>query len=235
MYQPMQDGRVFFAGDTAHLITPAGGKGMNIAIQDAAELAAGLRERFGECGRRATARPLLGDAASERLAPAGVLERDARPVQRARRRRRRVPTPSRTASAVRASTRSSTTRASRAGSRTRTPASTSRPRSFLAGAYDEMLDSEFVAVGAETQARLSAIIGVKAPCAMIVTMACDEDLANRIRELIVSEDGYTEQKMFGGIGPPPHDGGAQRRGWTDDPLLQGGDRGSPRQARCATV
>ena len=35
---------------------------------------------------------------------------------------------------------------------------------------------------------------------MIVTMAYDEDLANRIRVLIASEDGYTEQKMFGGIG-----------------------------------
>ena len=35
---------------------------------------------------------------------------------------------------------------------------------------------------------------------MIVTMAYDEDLANRIRELIASEDGYTEQKMFGRIG-----------------------------------
>src|SRR6478752_3105408 len=34
---------------------------------------------------------------------------------------------------------------------------------------------------------------------MIVMMAYDEDLANRIRELIASEDGYTEQKMFGGI------------------------------------
>ena len=43
---------------------------------------------------------------------------------------------------------------------------------------------------------------------MIVTTAYDEDLADRIRELIASEDGYTEQKMFGG---------------------------SPRQARCATV
>ena len=35
---------------------------------------------------------------------------------------------------------------------------------------------------------------------MIVTMAYVEDLANRIRELIASEDGYTEQQMFGGIG-----------------------------------
>ena len=32
---------------------------------------------------------------------------------------------------------------------------------------------------------------------MIVTMAYDEDPANRIRELIASEDGYTEQKRFG--------------------------------------
>src|SRR5437764_9744527 len=117
-----------------------------------------------------------------------------------------------------------------------------------------MVDSEFVDVGAETQARLtdlgvmpkpaarasrrSPIIGVKAPCAMIVTMAYDEDLANRIRELIASEDGYTEQKMVRRHrlhDRLPHGGGGQRRGWPDDPLLQGGDRGSPRQARCATV
>ena len=44
----MQHGRVFLAGDAAHLITPAGGKGMNIAIQDAIELAGGLTERYGE-------------------------------------------------------------------------------------------------------------------------------------------------------------------------------------------
>lgn len=30
-------------------------------------------------------------------------------------------------------------------------------------------------------------------------MAYDEDLANRIRELIAAEDGVTEQKMFGGL------------------------------------
>jgi hypothetical protein len=35
---------------------------------------------------------------------------------------------------------------------------------------------------------------------MIATMACDEDLANRIRGLIASEDGCTEQQMFGGVG-----------------------------------
>ena len=44
----MQHGRVFLAGDAAHLITPAGGKGMNIAIQDAIELASGLTEQYGK-------------------------------------------------------------------------------------------------------------------------------------------------------------------------------------------
>jgi p-hydroxybenzoate 3-monooxygenase len=46
MVSPMQQGRLFLAGDAAHLITPAGGKGMNLAIQDAVELAHGLIERF---------------------------------------------------------------------------------------------------------------------------------------------------------------------------------------------
>ena len=45
--EPMQQGRLFLAGDAAHLITPAGGKGMNLAIQDAVELAHGLIEQFG--------------------------------------------------------------------------------------------------------------------------------------------------------------------------------------------
>jgi p-hydroxybenzoate 3-monooxygenase len=43
MVTPLQDARIFLAGDAAHLITPAGGKGMNLAIQDAVELAHGLR------------------------------------------------------------------------------------------------------------------------------------------------------------------------------------------------
>lgn len=46
VFEPMQSHRIFYAGDAAHLITPAGGKGMNLAIQDAIELAAGISERF---------------------------------------------------------------------------------------------------------------------------------------------------------------------------------------------
>jgi hypothetical protein len=34
---------------------------------------------------------------------------------------------------------------------------------------------------------------------IMATMAYDEDLANRIRELIASEPGVTEKKMFGGL------------------------------------
>ena len=30
-------------------------------------------------------------------------------------------------------------------------------------------------------------------------MACDEDLANRIRELVLAEEGVREQRMFGGL------------------------------------
>lgn len=42
--EPLQSGCVYLAGDAAHLITPAGGKGMNLAIADALELAEGLIE-----------------------------------------------------------------------------------------------------------------------------------------------------------------------------------------------
>jgi p-hydroxybenzoate 3-monooxygenase len=40
----MQHGHVFLAGDAAHVITPFGGKGMNLAIADSVELAHGIVE-----------------------------------------------------------------------------------------------------------------------------------------------------------------------------------------------
>jgi p-hydroxybenzoate 3-monooxygenase len=44
--EPMQQGRLFLAGDAAHIVTPAGGKGMNLALQDADELVAGLLDHY---------------------------------------------------------------------------------------------------------------------------------------------------------------------------------------------
>jgi p-hydroxybenzoate 3-monooxygenase len=46
--EPMHHRRLYLAGDAAHLITPAGGKGMNLAIQDALELGLALRESYAD-------------------------------------------------------------------------------------------------------------------------------------------------------------------------------------------
>lgn len=48
--EPMQFGQLYLAGDAAHTVTPAGAKGMNLALGDAHELAHALIERY-RCGR----------------------------------------------------------------------------------------------------------------------------------------------------------------------------------------
>jgi p-hydroxybenzoate 3-monooxygenase len=49
--QPMRAGPLFLAGDAAHIVTPAGGKGMNLALQDVAELVEGLLAFYGSGDR----------------------------------------------------------------------------------------------------------------------------------------------------------------------------------------
>lgn len=44
--EPMQFGNLYLAGDAAHILTPVGAKGMNLALGDAHELALGLLDRY---------------------------------------------------------------------------------------------------------------------------------------------------------------------------------------------
>ena len=49
--EPMQWGRLFLAGDAAHIVPPTGAKGLNLAIADVTVLARGLAEYY-KTGRR---------------------------------------------------------------------------------------------------------------------------------------------------------------------------------------
>jgi p-hydroxybenzoate 3-monooxygenase len=60
--EPPQYGRLLLAGDAAHLLTPSGAKGMNLAIADAAELAHALIRHH----RRGVAGALVGHARRRR-------------------------------------------------------------------------------------------------------------------------------------------------------------------------
>ena len=42
--EPMQHGRLFLAGDAAHIVPPTGAKGLNLAVNDVRVLAAALRD-----------------------------------------------------------------------------------------------------------------------------------------------------------------------------------------------
>jgi p-hydroxybenzoate 3-monooxygenase len=44
--EPMRYGRLFLAGDAAHIVPPTGAKGLNLALSDVALLAAALTEHY---------------------------------------------------------------------------------------------------------------------------------------------------------------------------------------------
>jgi len=44
--EPMQHGRLFLAGDAAHIVPPTGAKGLNLAVADVRVLASALAERY---------------------------------------------------------------------------------------------------------------------------------------------------------------------------------------------
>ncbi len=49
--EPMQHGRLFLAGDAAHIVPPTGAKGLNLAVNDVRLLAAGLIDWYGNGSR----------------------------------------------------------------------------------------------------------------------------------------------------------------------------------------
>jgi 2-polyprenyl-6-methoxyphenol hydroxylase-like FAD-dependent oxidoreductase len=85
--EPMQHGRLFLAGDAAHIVPPTGAKGLNLAVADVRVLAGRARRALHDRQRRAAAR-LLGDRAAAHLEGAALLvvdDVDAPPVPREQR------------------------------------------------------------------------------------------------------------------------------------------------------
>ena len=73
--EPMQYGRLFLAGDAAHVVPPTGAKGMNLAIADVRVLGRGARRvvSYGatDAARRVFARPACGASGAPSTSPGG--------------------------------------------------------------------------------------------------------------------------------------------------------------------
>ena len=83
MVEPMRTGRVFLAGDAAHIVPPTGAKGLNLAVADVVATARALRCATGRARRRASTRT-RPDGPAPGLARAAVLlldDVDAAPVR----------------------------------------------------------------------------------------------------------------------------------------------------------
>ena len=67
--EPMQYGRLFLAGDAAHIVPPTGAKGMNLAVADVRTLARALPRILRDRARRAARRLFDRRACSASGAP----------------------------------------------------------------------------------------------------------------------------------------------------------------------
>ena len=95
--EPMQYGRLFLAGDTAHIVPPTGAKGMNLAFADVVVSVARARRVLQEQARR-SAGELFGDLPAAGVEGAALLlvdDADHAPLPE--RDRLRPPTPARRA------------------------------------------------------------------------------------------------------------------------------------------
>ena len=73
--EPMQHGRLFLAGDAAHIVPPTGAKGMNLALADVLVLSRAI-DAFYASGRKRSARRLFGDLPAAGVEGAALLALD---------------------------------------------------------------------------------------------------------------------------------------------------------------
>ena len=98
--EPMRYGRLFLAGDAAHIVPPTGAKGLNLAVSDVFYLQRALDRAFSQ-GRRPLSRQLFGHGAAARLGSGALLlAADQAPARLSRRRRVRDPDQARANSTI---------------------------------------------------------------------------------------------------------------------------------------